>query len=78
MHYLCAKEAEAWRADKDDEAMSRLGQQRSFMADHVLPWIPGYCDQMEKEAALDFYRGIARVVKGFLAADRERLAALTA
>jgi len=76
MRYLAGKEAQAWQEEKEDEALGWLEQERHFLVEHVVSWIPRFCNLMEQEAALDFYRGVARITKAFVLTEQERVAAL--
>ncbi len=43
----------------------------NFLEQHLINWVPYYCEQLSKEAATAFYRGIAGIVKDFLTAEYE-------
>lgn len=55
-------------AQKGDEAA--LGQamdaQRQFLSEHVLRWVPLWCERVIEHASGDFYRGVAFLVRGTL------------
>lgn len=76
MHHLCTQEAEAWRVEDVDAAAEWIERQQDFLADHVAVWAPDFCDVMAAHAATNFYRGLARLTKGFLLTDAERTAAM--
>ena len=40
-----------------------------FLCDHVLPWVPAYCEQVAATTALGFYRTTARLVAALLAEE---------
>ncbi len=48
-------------------------QQRAFMEDHLMRWLPDYCEEVEAHARTTFYRELAVVVKEFLLSDLEEL-----
>lgn len=52
MSYLCGKKE------------SKL--QNEFLEEHLLKWVPWFCDDVVQKAESDFYRGIAKLTKGFL------------
>lgn len=60
MSYLC-------------EDGSRIRLQKDFLNDHLLKWAPGFCDELFKKSRSDFYRGIGKILRGFLAIDKEIL-----
>jgi putative dimethyl sulfoxide reductase chaperone len=73
MRHLASREAAAWRSDEEDQALSWLAQQRAFCGDHLRLWIPEFCDRMAEQATLGFYQGVARITKGFVVSDHERI-----
>ncbi len=50
-----------------------VGQQRKFMDEHLLRWVPEYCDEVEKHAATTFYKEVAILLKEFVVSDDEEL-----
>ena len=74
MRHLCLKESEAWKRDDRDQALEYLEKEWSFLNEHITRWVPRFCDVMEKEARLDFYRGIARITKGFVLDEAQKVA----
>jgi len=76
MRYLTEKEAQAWAEGDGEGALEVLEKERVFLGEHVAHWIPRFCDVMVREARLDFYRGIARMTKGFVLDEAQRAAEL--
>ena len=66
MRHLIEKESQAWVESNQSEAKEVLEKELQFLKEHILRWIPHFCDLMLKDAQLDFYRGIARLTKGFV------------
>jgi TorA maturation chaperone TorD len=66
MHYLCEEELSA---DSNERQKECLILQREFMDDHILQWVPNFCDAVYECELADFYKGIARVTKGFIIFD---------
>jgi len=60
------------------ERIKELGpeKERSFLEEHITRWILCFCDVMVQEARLDFYRGIARMTKGFVLDEAQKVAEL--
>jgi len=50
---------------------SKTEIETNFLEQHLMNWVPYYCDQIVKEAGTAFYRGIAGIVKDFLTAEYE-------
>ena len=52
---------------KDDNKFEEIVEaQRRFMVEHPLKWVPGWCKLVEEKANTDFYRGLAKLVRGTL------------
>lgn len=69
MRHLTEKEAEAWISNENEEVVNITKKERAFLEEHILRWIPRFCDLMFEQAQLDFYRGIARLTKGFVQSE---------
>lgn len=67
------REAESWKKGDRKEALRLLEVQRSFLEEHALAWIPKFCDVMLQEAENDFYRGVAKLTRGYLNLDAVQL-----
>lgn len=76
MRHLTEKEADAWAAENNEEVMRITEKERAFLDEHILRWIPRFCDLMLQEAQLDFYRGVARLTKGFVMGEAHTTAEL--
>ena len=66
MHYLCE---ETLAADTEKRRRECLKLQRNFFDEHILKWIPIFCDALYYYEASDFYKGIAKLTKGFIMLD---------
>lgn len=73
MRHLAQREARAWGVGKRAEARRILEQERAFVEDHLARWVPRFCELACAEARIDFYRGIARLTKGFVEDETERV-----
>ncbi len=67
------REAESWRKGDRKEALRLLRVQKSFLEEHILAWVPRFCDVMLQEAESDFYRGVAKLTRGYVNLDAEQL-----
>ena len=45
--------------------------EKNFLEQHLMNWVPYYCEQISTEAKTAFYRKIAEIVKTFLTAEYE-------
>lgn len=74
MHHLARKESDAWNAGDRQVAEEYRGYQRKFMEEHLIRWVPRFCDLVADLARIRFYRDIARLTKDFVLDDWEFLA----
>ena len=67
MHYLCYKVT----SESQDEGsmLDIIGLQKTFLSNHLLKWVPDFCDALYNFEKSDFYKGIAKITKGFLSMD---------
>ncbi len=63
MHHLCELGLSAENEEKRREC---LNLQKRFLNDHLLKWVPDFCDALYECESSDFYKGIAKLTKGFL------------
>jgi len=55
----------------EGEALTALlRDQMAFLEEHLLAWAPRFAADVVHSAQTDFYRGMARILTGFLAIDR--------
>jgi TorA maturation chaperone TorD len=76
MRHLTDKEAQAWVDSDREEALRVLEKEQAFLEEHITRWIPRFCEVMDQEARLDFYRGIAHMTKGFVLDEAQKVAEL--
>jgi len=74
MRFMTEKEMEAWKKSDSTEAIKCLRIENDFLTKHT-KWIPKFCDKVLTEAQTDFYRGIARLTKGFLSMEEGHIEA---
>lgn len=63
---LCDRVAETVEAGDLTEARRLLGVQGEFHEKHQLNWIDAFCDALEACCRTDFYRGVAKMTRGFV------------
>lgn len=73
MRYLTEKEAQAWKQQNRKGAFAFMEKEQTFLIDHILKWIPRFCDIMQEKASLGFYQGIAKLTKGFVVNEASKL-----
>ncbi len=50
---------------------SKFELQKLFLGEHLLNWVPSYCDELLKEAKTVFYREVAEITRDFLITESE-------
>jgi TorA maturation chaperone TorD len=73
MRYLTEKETEGWSQSAHTEGVKHLKTEENFLTKHLTQWVPRFCDKMLTEARTDFYKGVARLTKGFLTLEGENI-----
>lgn len=69
MAHLCQQTSAALRRSDDGSALTYFDKQQDFLSGHIGAWVQAFCADVLRLAELDFYKGIARVTGGFIAAD---------
>lgn len=77
MHFLCQREADAWKLKDKDLVLKYLRVQRAFLEDHLTRWTDDFCSEVAALAKLDFYKGVAEITKGYVTQDLEEVELLT-
>lgn len=75
MARLCGEEAKARSAGRTDLALRLKEEQRSFLAEHLAPWLPRLCERVIRGTSSPIYRGLAEVAAIFVGWDREQVGA---
>ena len=74
LQILIARQLYATDQGLDDaHAESCRRAQRRFFAEHLGWWLPAFGNQLEARTTSSFYKGFARFVRGFAAAERSAL-----
>jgi len=60
MAYLCERAAEAWGTYLG-VARAYLQKQKAFLEEHLLVWVPDFCEDVVRATRSDFYRGVAQL-----------------
>lgn len=72
MHRLSGEQLDD--VEKDTDHLFAL--QKEFLNTHLLQWAPEFCGKVEDRARTDFYRGLARFLRGFINLDADFLSAV--
>lgn len=76
MAYLTKKATKELRADNYKKAKATFKKQKGFLADHLSLWSPMFADKTIKHATMDYYRGMGKMLKGFVSYDVRTVDAL--
>jgi anaerobic sulfite reductase subunit A len=67
MQYLCEEELSA--TDNNERMFECLNLQKEFFDEHLLKWVPAFCDGLYEWEMSKFFKGIAKITKGFILLD---------
>ena len=73
MQVMCNRTAAALEAGDEDQAISLLKVQRSFVGDHLANWVPMFTSDIKYFAQTDFYIGAGELLLGFVQTEVEML-----
>ena len=76
MQHLCSEEHAAWSKKDRPRALKSHGLQCAFLRNHLIRWVPRFCDHLATQTRHDFFRGIAWLTKGFILNETYRVAEL--
>ena len=77
MQQVVQREAQAWEAGDDETARLCLKNEKNFVDDHLLGWIPDFCEKVIETAEVPFYREMARLTRNFIEFEKQELKKLT-
>jgi TorA maturation chaperone TorD len=69
MYRLCLLSKESWGNQHSDSLLTILSDQKSFLQDHLLKWIPALTKDIAANAETSFYKGMARILKAYIELD---------
>lgn len=64
---------EAMGRGDSNETLQLLKDQRLFLEEHLLKWAPQFVEKVLEHADTDYYRGMAKILEGFLTLDNVAL-----
>ncbi len=76
MQQLAKREETAWQAGDIDQAAKLVAEQDYFLREHILKWVPQFCQQVATETVNDFYRVMAKLTQELIAFDHGQTAEL--
>lgn len=69
MSLLCFNEHEAWSKDDMTGAIQIIQRQRSFLKEHLMAWVPAYCDRIMEESRQAYYSSVAKLTLDTIRAE---------
>jgi TorA maturation chaperone TorD len=66
MQQLTLHEEKAWKEADADKASGHRQAEKKFVEEHLMRWIPGFCEKVIQEAELPFYRAMAALTRSFI------------
>lgn len=73
MYQLTVRAKAAMAEEKLDELKEIFSDQKDFLENHLLKWVPELTLKISESAKFSFYPGIAKILKGYLTLDLEAL-----
>lgn len=70
MGLLCLRAGRAGAESDADEVAAIVADEIKFVENHLLNWLPRFCDRAADFAELRFYKTIIRLTKEFIVSDR--------
>ena len=73
MELLTKNQAQAESEDDENGAQRYLEVEKRFLEEHLIRWVPKFCEEIRESADLSFYRQLAGLTKRFIELDWEDL-----
>ena len=72
MQQLTFREEQAWMDADVDAAVSCQQAEKNFIEEHLIRWIPDFCEKVIQQAELPFYRSLAALTHSFIEFEKRR------
>jgi DMSO reductase family type II enzyme chaperone len=73
MQQLTLREEQALKEEDADKATAFRNVEKKFIEEHLVRWVPSFCEQVIQEAELPFYRSFAELTKRFIGYEMEEM-----
>jgi TorA maturation chaperone TorD len=73
MKEAAEREAQAIEEKDWEGALYCQKMEKKFICDHLIKWIPAFCDKIISQAELSFYGDLADVTKDFITLEVEEI-----
>ena len=73
MQQLTLHEEQAWKEEDADKATAFRNVEKKFIEEHLIRWIPTFCENVIQEAELSFYREIASLTQKYIQFEKTEI-----
>ncbi len=73
MQQVTLREVQAWKEADKDKATACRQVEKKFIEEHLIRWIPNFCEKVMQEAELPFYRSLASLTRSFIEFEMEEM-----
>ena len=73
MQQLIQREEQAWKEADADKAASCRQVEKKFIEEHLIRWVPTFCEMVIQEAELPFYQTAAALTRSFIEFEMEEM-----
>lgn len=74
MIQLCCEGQKAAQSDDLEELRKSIEEQRAYLENHLVNWVPQFCSDVIRYANTEFYQAVASMTTGFIVMDATLLA----
>jgi TorA maturation chaperone TorD/NAD-dependent dihydropyrimidine dehydrogenase PreA subunit len=73
MAHLAGREAQAWKREDVEGALTYLGKEDAFLRDHLKGWVSAFCERIRGGTEHPFYAALATLTGAFVALDAQQI-----
>ncbi len=73
MQQLIQREEQAWKEADADKATACRQIEKKFVEEHLINWIPAFCEMVIQEAESPFYHAMAALTRSFIEFEMEEM-----
>lgn len=70
MYQLSKLSNEQFQVENGNQLQTVFADQSNFLKEHLLQWVPTFSEKVIKHSATDFYKGMVKILTGFLTIDK--------
>jgi TorA maturation chaperone TorD len=75
MQKVIEKERDLWESGENERALYCLKMEKKFFDEHLIKWIPIFCEEVISKAELPFYREFAGITRSFIEFENDNMEA---